>query len=75
MFTEYAYSKNKNAARHFLVTSYSDCSSKVVTEDALQEMRAGNMVDDACLIYIVKESDEPFKAPLHAAFDAEPFSD
>lgn len=55
LFTKYAYSKdNSFATRHFLVTSFTDFSSMVVTEDTLQEMRQENKVDDACLIYIVR---------------------
>ena len=40
LFTEYAYSKKQNiGARHFMVTSFADCSSMVVDEDTLKQMR------------------------------------
>ena len=59
LFTRYAYSKQKShTAKHFLVTSYTDYSSMVVTEDRLEEMRDNEKVDDACLIYIVKQVEE-----------------
>ena len=69
-----------------MVTSYEDCSSQIVSEDefirkyrsiiltvlSFLELREAEKVDDACLLYVVREDEPEVRGINNPAFNYEP---
>lgn len=67
LFTKYAFSRTDLGSKHFLVTSFEECSSQVVTEAELQ----GKLTVDLLfvnLLFFKKKWLPPEKLTMHASY-------